>query len=162
MVPLSAEILTERLIGDERAAVRRTLRLGVSAYSSGEVAMAVILNISEKGLLMETVLGLAVGETLVVDIPEARATAIRVVWTDNMLAGCEFLYPVSTATVSAAQLKSPLGAVGSVNEPVSDFTVGVEQPESDESVIQTAIVIVTSIISALALILLLVAILLPS
>ena len=40
MVPLSAEILTEQLIGDERAAVRRTLRLGVSTYSSGDVAMA--------------------------------------------------------------------------------------------------------------------------
>jgi hypothetical protein len=160
MRPLSAEILTERLIGDERAAVRRTLRLGVSTYSSGDVAMAVILNISERGLLIESVLGLTVGETLLVDIPEARASAVRVVWTDNLLAGCEFVDPVSTAVVSAAQLKSPLEATGSA--PPLPAVVADEQPEPDDSLIQTAIVIVTSVISVLALILFLAAILLPS
>ena len=165
MVRLTAEILTERLIGDERATVRRTLRLGVSTYSSGDVAMALILNISERGLLIETHVKLAVGETLLVEIPEASASAIRVVWTDNLLAGCEFYDPVSAGAVSAAQLKSPLRAAGSTNAvpaAVADISAEFEQRNPDESSIQTAIVIVTSFISVLALILFLAAILPPS
>lgn len=164
MVPRSAEILTEQLIGDDRAAVRRTLRLGVSTYSSGDVAMAVILNISERGLLIETALALAVGETLLVDIPEASSSAIRVVWTDDLLAGCEFVDPLSTGAVSAAQLRSPLKAAGSINEPAAadaEFPAGVEHRDPDESSVQTAIVVVTSFISVLALILFLAAILFP-
>ena len=163
MVPLSAEILTEQLIGDERAAVRRTLRLGVSAYSAGDVAMALILNISEKGLLIETVVKLSVGEMLQVDIPEASACAIRVVWTDNLLAGCEFVDGVSTGAVSAAKLKSQVRGANSINAltaAAADYSTDVKQPDRDESSIQTVIVIVTSFVSALALILFLAAILL--
>lgn len=165
MVPLSAEILTERLIGDDRSAVRRTLRLGVSTYTSGDVAMALILNISETGLLIETVVRLAVGETLFVDLPEASASAIRVVWTDNLLAGCEFVDPVSMGAVSAAQLMSPLRAAGSMNASgaeAEDSPAEVEQWGPDESLIQIAIVIVTSLVAVLALILFLAAILPPS
>ena len=165
MVPLSAEILTEQLIGDERAAVRRTLRLGVSTYSSGDVAMALVLNISERGLLIETLVKLAVGETLLVEIPEANASAVRVVWTDNLLAGCEFVDRVSTGVVSAAQLRSPSRATGSMDAlpaEVAGSPAEVEQRDPDESSVQTAIVIVTSIISVLALILFLAAILPPS
>lgn len=165
MEPLTAEILTERLIGDERAAVRRTLRLGVSTFNSGDVSTALILNMSETGLLIESPVGLTAGETLFVDIPETSASALRVVWTDNMLAGCEFVDPVSTSAVSAAQLKSPLKAAVSTNAStaeVEDSSAEVEQWSPDESVIPTAIVIVTSLIAVLALILLLVAILPPS
>lgn len=163
MVPLSAEILTEQVIGDERAAVRRSLRLGVSAYSSGDVAMALILNISETGLLIETVVKLAVGETLQVDIPEASVSTVRVVWTDKLLVGCEFVNPVSTGVVSASQLKSPVEAAGLLYElpaAVADFPGESEHWDPDEASIETVIVIVTSFISVLALIIFLVAILL--
>lgn len=163
MEPLSAEILTEQVIGDERAAFRRTLRLGVSAYSSGDVATALILNISETGLLIETVVKLAVGETLQVDIPEASASTVRVVWTEKLLVGCEFVNPVSTGVVSAAQLKSPIEAAGSIYElPAADadFPDESEHWDPDEASIQTAIVIVTSVIAVLALIIFLAAILL--
>jgi hypothetical protein len=163
MEPLSAEILTEQVIGDERAAFRRTLRLGVSAYSSGDVATALILNISETGLLIETVVKLAVGETLQVDIPEASASTVRVVWTEKLLVGCEFVNPVSTGVVSAAQLKSPIEAACSIYElPAADadFPDESEHWDPDEASIQTAIVIVTSVIAVLALIIFLAAILL--
>ena len=164
MKPLTAEIFTERLIGDERAAVRRTLRLGVSTHSSGEVTTALIVNMSERGLLIETALGLAVGDTLLVDIPEASGSAVRVVWTDNLRAGCEFVGPVSTGAVSAARLKSQLSAAGSVNElrAVPDLAARVEQGDPDGSSIQTAIVIVIYIISLVALIIFLAAILVRS
>ena len=162
---LSAEIHTERLIGDDRAAVRRTLRLGVSTYSSADVAMALILNMSERGLLIETIVKLAVGEILVVEIPEASASAIRVIWTDNFLAGCEFVDPLSAGAVSAAQLKSPhnpTGPANSVSAAGAHFSPEVLRPNPDGSSTQTAILIVTSLISVLALILLLAAILLRS
>lgn len=162
---LSAEIHTERLIGDDRAAVRRTLRLGVSTYSSADVAMALILNMSERGLLIETFVKLAVGEILLVEIPEASASAIRVIWTDNFLAGCEFVDPLSAGAVSAAQLKSPhnpTGPANSVSAAGAHFSPEVLRPNPDGSSTQTAILIVTSLISVLALILLLAAILLRS
>ena len=99
------------------------------------------------------------------EIPEANASAVRVVWTDNLLAGCELVDRVSTGVVSAAQLRSPSRAAGSMDAlpaEVAGLPAEVEQPNPDESSVQTAIVIVTSIISVLALILFLAAILPPS
>ena len=109
-MPLAAEILTEQLIGDQRSAVRRSLRLGVSANSSGNVAMALILNLSETGLLIESVVKLEVGEILYVNLPEACGAKARVAWTEDLLAGCAFLDPISPAAVSASQLKSSMGS----------------------------------------------------
>jgi len=160
MQPLSAEILTEVLIGDERTAVRRSLRLGVSASSSGHVAMALILNISETGLLIETLLELAEGETLLVEIPGAIATTARVIWREGFLVGCEFASPVSLGTVSAAQLMSPTAAQHSdTQELASEFRRDVGPWDYDEAFVQTAIVIVTSLISVMALLIFLVAVL---
>ena len=162
MQPLSAEILTEQVIGDQRSAVRRSLRLGVSASSSGNVAMALILNISERGLLVETLVELAVGETLQVDIPEANASTARVVWTEGFLAGCEFVDPVSTGAVSAVQLRSSIAAADTTHEGPAltpNLPWAVDPQDYDESSIQTAIVIVTSLISVLALLIFLAAVL---
>jgi hypothetical protein len=120
---------------------------------------------SERGLLIETFVKLAVGEILLVEIPEASASAIRVIWTDNFLAGCEFVDPLSMGAVSAAQLKSPHNATGPA-DPVlaagTQLSPEVPRPNPDGSSIQTAILIVTSLISVLALILLLAAVLLRS
>jgi hypothetical protein len=161
MQPLSAEILTETLIGDERIAVRRSLRLGVSASSSGHVAMALILNISETGLLIETLLELAEGETLQVEIPGAIDTAARVIWTEGFLAGCEFASPVSLAAVSAAQLMSPTAAPRAETQaPGPDPPRNGGAWDYDEAFDQTVIVIVTSLISVLAVLIFLAAVLL--
>ena len=162
MQPLSAEIITERLIGDERSAVRRSLRLGVSASSSGDVAMALILNLSETGLLIETLVELAVGETLRIEFPDAIAATARVVWTEGYLAGCEFVEPVSTAAVSAALLRSSgSGADAADDDPPSTPNPrrNADPPDYDESVIQTAIFIVTSLLSVAALLIFLAAVL---
>ena len=162
MEPLSAEILTEQVTGDERAAVRRSLRLRVSAYSSDDVAVALILNVSETGLLIETGLKLAVGETLNVDIPEASASTARVVWTEGLRAGCEFANPVATAAVSAARLKSPVEAADPTYEvQIADADLPGEddQEDPDDVSFLTTIVVITGLISALAVVLLLAAIL---
>jgi hypothetical protein len=59
-------------------------------------------------LLLETGVNLAAGENLQVELPGTSATSTRVVWTDGLLAGCEFVRPVSTAVVSAVQLITPV------------------------------------------------------
>jgi hypothetical protein len=160
MQPLGAEILTEVLIGDERTAVRRSLRLGVSASSSGQITMALILNISETGLLIETLLKLAEGETLEVEIPGAIETTARVIWTEGFLAGCEFARPVSLAAVSAAQLMSPAAGPGAETQASApEYPSEVGRWDYDEAFVQTAIVIVTSLISVLALLIFLAAVL---
>ena len=162
MEPLRAEILTERVSSDERAAVRRSLRLGVSAHTSSDVAVALILNISETGLLIETGLTLAVGETLNVEIPEASASTARVIWTEGLRAGCEFVSPVATAAVSAARLQSPVEAADSkyeVQTADADFPGEDDQEDPDDDSFQTAILVVTGLISTLALLILLAAIL---
>lgn len=161
MRPLSAEIITE-LIGDERSAVRRSLRLGVSASFSGEVAMALILNLSETGLLMETLVELAVGETLRIEFPDANAASARVVWTEGYLAGCEFYQAVPSAVVSAAQLRSSIsGGQWASDEPelIPDLSTNVDAQDYDESLIHTVIFIVTSFISVAALLIFLAAVL---
>jgi hypothetical protein len=162
MEPLKAEILTEHVTGDGRVAVRRSLRLAVSARSSGDAEVALILNISETGFLIETWLKLAVGETLRVDIPEASASMARVVWTDGLRAGCEFVSPISTGSVSAAQLKSPAEALDSTYEvPAADTNVPVDDDlgDLDDDPIQTEIVVITTVISVLALLIFLAAML---
>jgi hypothetical protein len=161
MVPLGAEILTERLSGDDRGAVRRTLSLGVHTHSAGEVAMALILNISETGLLLETVLQLEVGEKLRVDIPEARASSVRVVWTDGLLAGCEFVVPVSSGAVSAARLKAT-GEPGANRRSPADESKpqpGSGNYERDDRSFERTIVLISGLISLVAIIIFLAAIL---
>ena len=159
MQPLTAEIVTEGLIGDERSAVRRRLRLGMSASSSGHVAMALIVNISETGLLIETLLDLAVGDTLEVEIPGAIVTSARVVWTKGFLAGCEFARPVSIGAVSAAQLMSPAAPADAQTQAPQESPLEANRWDYDEVFVQTAIVIVTSLLSVIAMLIFLAAVL---
>lgn len=108
MLPLRAEIRTDTPILHERSAARRTLCLEVSARSSHDAATALIHNLSEAGLLLETSADLKVGEALQVDLPHAGATTALVVWSRGNFAGCEFVSPISKAAVSAALLKTPV------------------------------------------------------
>ena len=116
MQPLLAELRTDARTVDERGAARRTLRLEVQAsVSSRDAPMALILNLSERGLLIETAADLAVGETIQVDLPEARASPARIVWTNGAFFGCVFINPVSRAAVSAALLLAPVEQPQSYN-----------------------------------------------
>lgn len=106
MRALLAELRTDAPILDERSAARRTLRLEVSAGAEGS-AKALIHNLSEKGLLIETSAELQVGEALQVDLPRIGKTTALIVWIRGRFAGCEFVYPVTTSAVSAALLLAP-------------------------------------------------------
>lgn len=108
MVPLRAELSTEAQPADQRRAPRRTLKLEVPSSVSLFATKAVIHNLSEAGLLIETSVELGVGEVIEVELPQAGSAAARVIRRSGTLYGCEFTAPVAKAAVSAALLRSPI------------------------------------------------------
>lgn len=107
-MPLLAELRIEAEPRDRRRASRRTLRLEVAGDESGAAGRAVVRNLSETGLLLETAEPLQNGDTLSVELPEAGPVTARVVWCRAPYFGCEFAAPVSRGSVSAALLRSPI------------------------------------------------------
>lgn len=107
MPPLQAEISTNAR-RDGRRTARRTLRLEVQALAAANTTKALIYDLSEAGLLLETTAAIKVGETLLVELPEKGNLEARIVWTRGSLFGCEFVSPVSKAVVSTALLRSPI------------------------------------------------------
>lgn len=116
---LRAKLESEPDRDERRSSSRRKLRLeaGGSSASAGE-AFVVIHDLSEEGLLIESPIPLAEGETLEVALPEAGTARAAVTWSSGHFFGCRFVTPISTAVVSAALLRSP--AVDAEQEPKSE------------------------------------------
>jgi transcriptional regulator with XRE-family HTH domain len=94
----------------QRIAGRRALRLEASGSKAGTDTGAdgfnvVIHNISAAGLLIETALDLAEGDTFALELPEAGAVGASVVWRSERLYGCAFEHALSPAALAAAQLQ---------------------------------------------------------
>ena len=109
-MPIPAHIEKTASPGSKRGSARRKLRLqlqGVKARG-GDVDV-LVHNISATGLLIESQTPLAVGDGIDVDLPHAGNTRASIIWASGRIYGCEFDAPVSSATLSAAQLR---GAVG--------------------------------------------------
>lgn len=86
---------------------RRKLSLEAkSARASGEAASVSIHDISASGLLLESKVVLAVDERIDIELPNAGITPAKVIWNSGDLFGCQFDIPISSATLSAAQLRS--------------------------------------------------------
>lgn len=108
MIPLRAQLSTEAQPADQRRASRRTLKLEVQSSAAHNATKAVIHNLSEAGLLIETTAELGVGEVLEVELPHAGSISTRVARSSGNLYGCEFVTPLSKAAVSAALLRAPI------------------------------------------------------
>ena len=104
---LLAELQTEPSTRDDRRAVRRRVRLELPTRSSRHATRVLIHDLSETGLMMQTVAELAVGEVFEVELPQVGLSSARVVWKRETQYGCEFLSPVTKAAVSAALLLAP-------------------------------------------------------
>lgn len=104
---LLAQIVTDRGRGDARRSSRRALRLRIVASSAENSADALIQNLSQEGLLLETAISLKVGDRVNVELPRSRGAAAIVMWSRDNLYGCKFEREISRATVSAALLLSP-------------------------------------------------------
>ena len=95
-----------RLAGKGRAS-RRQLRLPLhGSKATGAEIEALVHNISATGMLVESGAPLEIGEVIEVNLPHRGKTATKVIWTSGRLAGCQFEMPISSATLSAAQLRS--------------------------------------------------------
>ena len=126
MGPIQAEISFTPLSQDSRGSARRTLRLGVSVSSSQLWTKALIHDLSETGLMIETTAELAVGETIRFDLPVTGSAEARIIWNRETYYGCEFLAPVPKAAVSAALLQTPVESADSVTTPrVEEVPVGI-------------------------------------
>ncbi|MDE2405946.1 MAG: helix-turn-helix domain-containing protein [Sphingomonadales bacterium] len=89
---------------------RRQLRLATQGQTAtGGSTDVLIHNVSATGLLLESKAELAAGERIEIDLPHARTTAATVIWSSGALYGCQFDAPITTATLSAAQLRGTAG-----------------------------------------------------
>lgn len=104
---MDAHLDDPQISPERRGGERRALRLAAeTATGGGEPVNAVILNLSESGLLLETEAPLAPGEPLDVVLPEAGTCPATVIWAGHGLAGCKFDRPLGRAALSAAVLRS--------------------------------------------------------
>jgi hypothetical protein len=125
---------------ERRGSERRGLKLAITASvpESPELAVA-IHDLSETGLLLETPIPLASGQTFQAFLPLAGAVEATVVWSSHQFHGCEFAQRVPRAAVSAALLKSdgagaeakPLGGTGDVLSQLRDVSARIEQIGED-------------------------------
>jgi len=95
-----------RHVSDRRSAQRRTLSLTIDGTVGSDGLPAIVHDLSETGLLLETMAELGVGDELEVNLPRRGTTRARVVWNSGAYLGCEFEERISAGTVSAALLRS--------------------------------------------------------
>ena len=107
--------------GPTPRAARRKLLLEAQGSTAAGPAAVLVHNVSATGLLLESGAALAPGESIEIELPEAGATAARVVWTSGRLAGCQFDAPISAASLSAAQLKGIISAEIGLAGPVQAY-----------------------------------------
>jgi hypothetical protein len=117
--------------------------------------MALIIDISETGLLLETAVPLAVGDLLQLELPEASAATAKVVWRLQLRAGCEFVGRIPKAALSAALLASSAPPVS--EQPVGGSDRPATYDEESEAAI-SAVLIILCTVAFLALVIFLAAV----
>ena len=137
MAALLAQIVAEKESGKARRSSRRGLRLRVAASAAEDSADALIHNLSEEGLLLETAIPLRVGDRVDVELPRSRGATAIVIWARDNLYGCEFERQISRATLSAALLLSPaklptlsVGEIIASTEPAPTNVFAIEPAQS--------------------------------
>lgn len=77
-----------------RAKPRKAMRLEIQASTGADGARALVRDLSEYGLRLETAAELTVGDRFEVNLPMAENVLAEVVWSDSNSHGCKFLRPV--------------------------------------------------------------------
>ncbi len=111
--------------GKPRAPRRKLLFEAHGALESGSAAKVLVHNVSTAGILLESQVPLANGERIDIDLPQVGSTRAKVVWNSGSFFGCQFDAPISSAALSAAQLRGAVGQHMDVPPP--------QQPLPDES-----------------------------
>ena len=95
---------------DQRVSDRRVLRLEARVASPAGAGGVEVHNLSRTGMLLECTAGAAAGSAIEVELPGGSLHCAEVVWTDEGLFGCRFDKPLTRAQLSAALLRSEVGA----------------------------------------------------
>jgi hypothetical protein len=148
-VALHAALTSYTQPEERRSSGRRTLRLQLPAVAGPDASGALVYNLSERGLLLETAATLRQGDLIIVELPEAGAVAAEVIWARDGFAGCEFATRLTTAAVSAALLRSD------PEERRQDEELAVQSAEWKEPWAATEsrwlnVIVVTALVMALA------------
>lgn len=124
---LLARLESEPEAGERRSSQRRKLHLETHGLSAAARSQVVIHDLSADGFLMESSASIEVGDRLEVGIPEAGSVEATAVWKSGRYSGCKFSEPLSTAAVSAAELRShPSPPQASPSETLSEALVELE------------------------------------
>lgn len=113
---MNAQLAQERGTG-ERGSDRLRLSLQVNGASETVGIKAIIHNLSETGLLLQTDASLAIGDTFWVDLPQTGQSRASVIWSDDTYFGCRFDRPLTRTALSAARLQSPGDSLGRIEAP---------------------------------------------
>ena len=139
MAAVVAQIQIDPELRNSRSSDRRILRLEVDAANAQDSTRALLHNLSETGVLLETELPLRVGDRLRAELPHAGATDAIIVRARGSFFGCEFVSPISKAAVSAALLLSPARAPPQAavveRSPTVELDELEDQPQSSEATI---------------------------
>lgn len=92
---------------ERRWRVRRNVNIDLPRAETDH--FATVRNLSENGLLLESVTPLQVGSTISINFPESGGCTAEVVWQQGHMHGCRFFFPLSRSAVSAAAPWSPIG-----------------------------------------------------
>lgn len=103
LMPVEVEMWSIRENDRGRRHARHQLRLAVEGSVQGR---ALLHNMSDTGVLLETTDDLALGEVVHIDLPGASGELAKVVWREGSMVGCQFDRPISRATISASRLQS--------------------------------------------------------
>ena len=83
--------------GERRRSHRRALKLGASAATEP----VTILNLSERGMLVESSTPMLIGTTFTVVLPSVGSLTAEVIWNRGQFYGCEFDQRLSRGALSA-------------------------------------------------------------
>jgi hypothetical protein len=104
---------------DQRQDVRRKLSLLAKGVQRDGTGIEVqIHNISGTGLLFESDIKLAPCDRIEIELPHAGDITAVVIWASGRLFGCQFEGPVSSATLSAVELKSAVELQSAIGPPI--------------------------------------------
>ena len=99
--PIQAALLRER-----RTRGRYLLQL--SAASTTGLDRALVHDLSEVGLRLETTVPLDTGDKIRIELPLIGQVDAKVMWKEDAFIGCKFLEPISQSVVNAAILRSSI------------------------------------------------------
>ena len=116
---------------DSRGSPRRQLRLATFGETPDDSVDVLIKDLSQTGILIETDADLKVDEIFVVAMPEAGSIEARVVRKEGAVFGCEFLTPISQASLSAAVLQASFPGPAPTGPHVEEVPIAISPSVDD-------------------------------